>query len=110
MSAAPAYTIKWTATAVRMLEKISDRRIRGQIVARVGEMATTLETFGKPLTGELAGYRAVRAVGQRYRIIYRVERGLITVLVVAVGRRREGDRKDIYELARRLLRQRLLDR
>jgi mRNA interferase RelE/StbE len=60
--------------------------------------------------GELAGYRAVRAVGQRYRIIYRVERGLITVLVVAVGRRKEGDRKDIYELARRLLRQRLLDR
>ena len=110
MSPAPAYAIKWTETALRMVEAISDRRIRGQIVARVGELAKAPETFGKPLMGELAGYRAVRAVGQRYRIIYRAERGLITVLVVAVGRRKEADRKDIYELARRLLRQRLLDR
>ena len=110
MTAAPAYAIKWTVTALRMVEAITDRRIRGQIGARVGELAKAPETLGKPLTGELAGYRAVRAVGQRYRIISRVERGLITVLVVAVGRRKERDRKDIYELARRLLRQRLLDR
>jgi len=110
MSAAPAYAIKWTETAVQMVEEISDRRIRAQIVAHVDELAKAPETFGKPLTGELAEHRAVRAVGQRYRIIYRVERGLITVLVVAVGRRKERDRKDIYELARRLLRQRLLDR
>jgi mRNA interferase RelE/StbE len=110
MSAGPAYAIKWTETALQMVEAIGDRRIRGQIVGRVGELAKAPEVFGKPLMGELAGYRAVRAVGQRYRIIYRVERGLITVLVVAVGRRKEGDRKDIYELARRLLRQRLLDR
>jgi mRNA interferase RelE/StbE len=60
---------------------------------------------GKPLVGELAGFRSVRAVGQRYRIVYRVEHQEVTVLVVAAGRRRSGDKKDIYELARELLRQ-----
>lgn len=104
------YQIKWTRTALEMVEAIPDRRIRGQIIARVEELAKAPEALGKPLIGELAGYRAVRAVGQRYRIIYRVERQVVTILVVAVGQRKEGDRKDIYELARRLLRQRLLKR
>jgi mRNA interferase RelE/StbE len=105
----PAYAIKWTETAIEMVEAIADRRIRAQIVSRVGELARAPEALGKPLTGELSGLRSSRAVGQRYRIIYRVERRLITVLVVAVGRRKGGHRADIYELARRLLRQRLAD-
>jgi len=63
-----------------------------------------------PLIGELAGFRSVRAAGQRYRIVYRVERRETTVLIVAVGRRRSGDKGDIYELARKLLRQGLLRR
>jgi mRNA interferase RelE/StbE len=109
MSALP-YHIKWTQTALEMVEAIPDRRIRGQIIARVEELAKAPETLGKPLIGELAGYRAVRAIGQRYRIIYKVERQVVTILVVAVGRQKEGDKKDIYELARRLLRQRLLKR
>ena len=106
----PAYRVKWTETALEMVEAIADRRIRAQIVARVEELTRDPELAGKPLVGELAGYRTIRAAGQRYRIIYRVERRLVTILIVAVGRRKEGDRKDIYELARRLLRQRLLDR
>lgn len=103
-----SYAIKWTATALEMVEAITDRRVRAQIVRRVGELATAPEQLGKPLTGELAGYRSLRAVGQRYRILYQLERRQVTVLVVAVGRRKEGDRGDIYELARRLLHQRLL--
>lgn len=106
----PRYAIKWTQTALKMAEAIGDKRIRAQIFERVSELAGAPERLGKPLTGELAGYRSLRAVGRRYRILYRVERRQITVLVVAVGRRREGDKGDIYELARRLLRQRLLER
>ena len=104
------YTITWTATALGMVKAITDRRVRAQIFDRAGELAAAPEQLGKPLTGELAGYRTVRAVGQRYRILYQVERRQVTVLVVAVGRRKEGDKRDVYELARRLLRQRLLDR
>jgi mRNA interferase RelE/StbE len=104
------YQLKWTQTALEMVEAIPDRRVREQIIARVEELAKAPEALGKPLIGELAGYRAVRAIGQRYRIIYRVERRVVTILVVAAGRRKEGDKKDVYELARRLLRQRLLER
>ena len=66
------------------------------------------ELQGKPLADELVGYRSVRAVGQRYRIIYKVENELVIVIVVAVGIRREGDRSDIYRIAARLMRSGLM--
>ena len=78
------------------------------ISQRVDQLATSPEQQGKALLGELAGFRSVRAVGHRYRIVYRVERREIVVVIVAVGRRKSGDTTDIYELARKLLRQGLL--
>jgi hypothetical protein len=38
----------------------------------------------------------------------RSRRREVTVLIAAVGRRRSGGESDVYELARKLLRQRLL--
>ena len=108
MSADRAFAITWTEAALRLVEAIPDQRIRRLISQRADQLATSPEQQGKPLMGELAGFRSVRAVGQRYRIVYRVERREVTVLVVAVGRRRSGDESDVYELARKLLRQRLL--
>ncbi len=58
---------------------------------------------------DLIGYRSVRAVGQRYRVLYKVYEERVTVLVVALGIRKDGDKKDAYELAKRLMRQGLLD-
>ncbi len=106
----PVYSITWTETAVTLAEAIDGRRIRRIIVQRVEQLAHDPEKQGKPLVGELAGFRSVRAVGQRHRIIYRVERKEVIVLIVAVGRRKAGDQGDIYELARKLLRQGLLSR
>ena len=103
------YAIRWTETALRMAEEIRDRRIRAAVFRRVGDLARAPE-LGKPLIGELAGYHSLRAVGQRFRILYRIERDRLTVLVVAVGLRKEGDRADIYRLAQKLVRQRLLGR
>lgn len=57
---------------------------------------------------ELMGFRSLRTVGQRYRIIYRVDRNRVLVIVVAVGLRKEGDRNDIYRLAQKLVRLRLI--
>ncbi len=91
-----------------MLEAIQDRRIREKIRDRIDGLAEEPEKQGKPLTGELTGSRSLRAVGQRYRIIYRIEEGKVLVLVMAVGIRKEGSGKDIYALARKLLRLRLL--
>src|SRR2546425_1010545 len=75
---------------------------------RAGQLAKSPEQQGKPLIGELNGFRSVRAAGQRYRIVYRVERREVVVAIVAVGKRKEGDKSDVYVLARKLLRLRLL--
>ena len=103
-----AFAIRWTETALKLVEAIPDRRIRRLISQRADQLAKAPEQQGKPLIGELAGFRSARTVGQRYRIVYRVERREIVVVIVAVGRRSSGDKGDIYELAKKLLRQGLL--
>jgi mRNA interferase RelE/StbE len=108
MTAPTVYAIKWTETALKLAAAIPDPRIKRLITQRVDQLAETPEQQGQPLIGELAGFRSVRAVGQRYRIIYRVARREVVVIIVAVGRRKHGDTSDIYELARKLLKQRLL--
>lgn len=102
------YEVRWTPQALRMLEAVSDQRVLEQIVGRAEKLANEPEKQGKALLGELAGLRSLRASGQRYRILYRVERGRVLVLVIAVGIRKEGGRRDVYELARKLLRARLI--
>ena len=104
----PVYTIKWTETALKHAEAISDRRIKLLVSRRVDQLAQAPEQQGKPLVAELAGFRSVRSLGQRYRIIYRVERTAVVVVIVAVGARKEGDVKDVYALARKVLRLGLL--
>jgi mRNA interferase RelE/StbE len=42
-------------------------------------------------------------VGQRYRIVYEIEEETIVVLVIGVGRRKDGDKRDIYRLLGKLL-------
>ena len=96
-------------TAVQQLKAIKDRRAQDQLKQRLKSLEQEPENQGKPLVAELAGFRSLRAVGQRYRILYTVERERVIVHVVAVGIRREGDRSDIYALAEKLLRQGLLE-
>ena len=105
---APSYRVTWTATALDMVAAIRDRRVQRIAFERAGGLVQTPEQQGKPLTGELSGFRSLRVAGQRYRILYRVDRQEVHVLVVAVGRRKQGDAADIYELARKLIRQRLI--
>lgn len=104
------WEVRITETAKAMLAAISDRRIRRALVERIEGLVHDPDKQGKPLTGELAGLRSLRAAGQRYRMLYRLERGEVMVLVLAVGLRKEGSKKDVYELARKLLRLRLIDR
>ena len=54
-------------------------------------------------TGLLQGYRSIRPVGQRYRIVYQIFEEKVTVAIVGVGRRKEGNKRDIYTLMEKLL-------
>jgi mRNA interferase RelE/StbE len=95
--------------ARKQLEEIGDSRIRKSISKRIDKLEYEPEKQGKPLTDELTGFRSVRAVGQRYRIIYEIEDERVLVLVVMVGIRKQGDKKDVYTQAIRLAQLGLLD-
>lgn len=97
------YRILWVAKAREALASIPDRRNQKKIVERIRSLAVEPEKQGKPLIGELAGYRSLRAVGQRYRVIFRVEDEKVILLIVALGACKEGSRKDAYSLAKRLV-------
>ena len=102
------YQIVLSPTAKRLLAEVSDRRIQELIAARISSLVRHPEQQGKPLMGEFSGFRSLRAVGQRYRIIFKVERQEVIVFVVALGIRKEGSKQDVYEIARKLIRARLL--
>ena len=103
------YAVEITPTALRMLKGIVDSRVRAKIRDRIDGLNKDPEKQGKPLLGNLAGYRSIRAAGQRYRIIYQVKNEKVVVFVLALGIRKEGDRKDIYALAKKLLRLGLIE-
>jgi len=104
-----SWRISITPTAMRMLTGITDRHIREKIAAVIDRLAEEPEKQGKAMLGDLVGFRSIRAVGQRYRIIYTVKGEEIVVVVVAVGIRRDGARDDIYNLTKKLLRLGLLN-
>ena len=79
-----------------------------QIAGRIESLSQDPEKIGKPLVGELSGYRSLRASGQRFRIIYDVKKKQVMVIVVAMGIRKAGDKRDIYALAQKLVRLGLL--
>lgn len=102
------WRILLTPTAVQMLADISDRRIREKIAGLIDRLSEEPEKQGKALLGELSGLRSIRAVGQRYRIIYQIRGDEIVVVIVAIGIHRDGARGDIYNLAKKLFRLGLL--
>jgi mRNA interferase RelE/StbE len=81
------------------LGDISDRSTAGVVLRRALELELEPLKQGKPLKGTLKNYRSVRAAGQRYRIVYQVAVADGQVLVVVIGIRKAGDRRDAYAVA-----------
>ena len=104
-----SWIVRLTVPAKKQLAEIGDKRVRESISRRINSLENDPGKQGKLLTDELAGYRSIRAVGQRYRIIYKIEAEQVIVLVVTIGIRKEKDKKDAYELAKKLARLGLLD-
>ena len=99
-----AYRIEITPTALAALEAITDQRTKAAIVRRIDGLVEEPQAQGKVLRGELAGFLSVRAAGQRYRVMYQIDKRAQTVVVYLVGIRNEGSRQDVYALAQRLVR------
>ena len=103
------WRIALTPLAKKRILDIKDHRIRKKIGERIDGLRNSPDKQGKPLLGPLFGYRSLRAVGQRYRIIYRIEKDKVVVLIVAIGIRKENDKHDIYTLAKKLMKLGLLN-
>ncbi len=95
--------------AKKHLATIRDRRVQEGLKTSLRRLEYEPDKQGKPLSDELTGYRSIRAVGQRYRILYKLQEEQVIVVVVALGIRKDRDKKDIYELAKKLARLGLLD-
>ena len=76
----------------RRLGRVEARNIQAVIVERLVQGEP--DKAGKPLHGALAGFRRLRTGATR--IVYRVDKGKIEILIVAVGMRRDDE---VYERA-----------
>jgi mRNA interferase RelE/StbE len=76
----------------RKLGRVEAGNIQAVIDARLANGEP--DKSGKPLHGALAGYRRMRTGDTR--IVYRVDKGKIEVLIIAVGMRRDDE---VYEKA-----------
>jgi mRNA interferase RelE/StbE len=103
--------VEWTQSAADALREIGSRTIQRKIVQKVEDLAAAgePELLGKPLVDELQGL--YRISFGHYRIVYRVIRDArnprvmqIIVRVILTGIRKQGDKRDIYERLRRMLR------
>ena len=88
------HAILYTPAAAKMIRKLSPetRKVCKNAIEHIAENPYA----GKPLKNPLEKFRSFRT--SSYRIIYMVEKERITIIIVAVGHRR-----DIYEKLRRML-------
>lgn len=86
----------FVAGAARKELKKLGRSVAAEILSHIDKKLTTRpEEYGEPLHGDLAGYRKLRVSG--FRVVYRVVADRVLVLVLAVGKRNEGNVDNIYD-------------
>jgi len=102
------YGILITDTCLTLIGKIPDKRIQREILNRIRKLSHEPDKQGKKLVKDLSGFRSVHAAG-RYRIIYKIDKQTVIIYIMAAGIRKEGDKKDIYKIAKKLLNAGLLD-
>lgn len=104
-------SVQWTEPAKAKLATLPPK-IRRTILEKTKALGDCdPRKAHKPLTGPLRGYFSIKV--SRYRAIYTMREEtlangdtilLVRVVVVAVGLRKAGDRRDVYALAERLIR------
>jgi mRNA interferase RelE/StbE len=80
---------------------------RAAVMNKINGLRENSERQGKRLVGPLQGYRSIQAAG-RYRAIYHVKRAEVEVVVLTAGLRKEGNKADVYELTKKLIRSGLI--
>jgi mRNA interferase RelE/StbE len=102
------YKILITDTCLALVAKIPDKKIRRVILNRIEGLSDGPENQGKMLVKDLSGFRSIGTAG-RYRIIYKIDIQIVVIYVLAAGIKKQGDKKDIYKIAKKLLTAGLLE-
>lgn len=90
----PTYELEFLSSALKEWTKLAPG-IRDQFAATLQERLGNPHAPGSRLTGMPDCYKIrLRAAG--YRLVYRVEDEILTILIVAVGKR---DRNAVYKIA-----------
>lgn len=76
------WKVALTHKAREQLAAIKDRRVQQSLKIRLRRLEVEPDLQGKPMRDELIGFRSIRAVGQRYRILYALEEQQVKVIVV----------------------------
>ena len=99
------YKILLTPEAEKMIKSLdgAQRKIITKAVRKLKESPE----LGKPLIDELIGLRSYKA--GRFRVVYKISEKDIAIIIMGAGIRKEGDKKDIYLLLKKLAKAGLLD-
>lgn len=109
--------MKWTRAAKEGLKGIPPK-VREGLIKKIDQLYECEDQRipNKPLIGTLLGY--FRVSYSRYHAVYSVEEEHLangdilvksTILVVAIGKRKEHDKHDIYRLAQKLVEMGVID-
>jgi mRNA interferase RelE/StbE len=79
------YSVRLKASAAREIEQIEPKKVRRQVVNRIGALSEDPRPPGcEKLSGQSNRYRVRQGA---YRIVYAVEDDVLVVFVVKVGHR-----------------------
>jgi mRNA interferase RelE/StbE len=91
VTAPTAYTVRFTASARRDLERLSPRILSAVVEFAFGDLAREPHRVGKPLGRELAGQFSARR--GPYRLLYRIDDTPLIVWVLRVDHRADVYRR-----------------
>ena len=80
------YKVIWTKTGIKSLRKL-DKEVAKKLTKKIAQFLVNYPYSGKPLYGELKGYRRCRY--DDYRIIYQIIEEEILISIIKVGHRKE---------------------
>ena len=106
-----AWKILFTPEAKKSLKALKSKDVQREVVERLKELSKDpeIQKRRKMLRGELSGLYSIRVGGRRYRIVYKLDGEKLVIIVIHVGKRESGAKKEIYQLTKKLVKLKLID-
>nr|AKN40331.1 RelE/StbE replicon stabilization toxin [Vibrio tasmaniensis] len=83
------YKLKFDRKAKKVFDKLGEP-VKSQFKAKLREVLSYPHVEGSALRGKLSGCYKLKLRSSGYRLVYKVEDGELTVLVLAIGKREKS--------------------